>query len=86
MVCEKCRGTTCVQKNDSVVAAEFALLDVVDEARHRFSSIDGIKEDTFGFRDQFEGINTFRREIAVSLSNIVICILNICFRNAGVHA
>ena len=86
MVCEECRGTAGVQEDNGVVAAEFTLLDVVDKARHRFGGVDGIKEDTFGFRDQFEGINTFRCEIAVSLSNIVICILNICFCNAGVHA
>ena len=75
-----------MQEDDGIVASEFALLDVINKARHRFGSIDGVEEDTLRFGNEFEGIDTFRREVAVSLSNVVICILNVCFGNTGVQS
>ena len=59
MVCEERRGAARMKEDNGVVASEFALLDMVNKARHRFSGVNGVKENTLRFGNEFEGINTF---------------------------
>ena len=61
-----------VKEKDFFIFGESAFADVIDQACHSFTGIDGIEQDSFGFRQEMNGFQGSFVGNPVSFSDVSI--------------